>query len=340
MRALLLLPLLLAAPALAQPLPPVGQGLAAASLPGAALLRPQVVVEEAAIRLSDLFEGAGPRAAAVIGSAPGPGRRIVLDTAQLAAIARTYGVAWRPLADERAVIERPGRPLQREEITDVLRPDLLLQGMEAEAELEMPGFVAPQVPPGAMLQLTAEQAAFDPATRRFAATLVIAADGLPVQRMRLAGRAVSTVPMVVATHRMALGEVLGPGDVRVVRVPAGRLRPGAAQALDQVLGQQLRRPASAEMPVALADLGAPVVIEKNGLVTMQVEAPGLTLATQGKALEPGGRGQVISVINLASRSVVEAEVLGPGRVRVAFGTAPLREQSLSPTAAIAARNAR
>ena len=117
--------------------------------------------------------------------------------------------------------------------------------------------------------------------------------------------------------------MVGAGDARLVRLRAERVRPGTAQSLDQVVGQQLRRPVTADMPFASADLAAPAMVEKNALVTLVLEAPGLSLSAQGRALEAAPRGGVVSVMNLASRSVVEGTVVGPGRVRVLIGSAPL-----------------
>ena len=89
-----------------------------------------------------------------------------------------------------------------------------------------------------------------------------------------------------------------------------------------MVGQQLRRPIGADQPFALADLGAPVLVEKNALVTLQAEGPGLQLAAQGRALEAAARGAVVSVVNLSSRMVVEGVATGPGQVRVILGAAP------------------
>jgi flagella basal body P-ring formation protein FlgA len=98
-----------------------------------------------------------------------------------------------------------------------------------------------------------------------------------------------------------------------------------ARAPEQVVGQRLRRPIGADMPVLLADLTAPALVEKNALVTLVLEAPGMQLAAQGRALEGGARGGLVPVMNLSSRAVVEGVVVGPGRVRVALGTAPVSD---------------
>ena len=79
---------------------------------------------------------------------------------------------------------------------------------------------------------------------------------------------------------------------------------------------------AADMPFAAADLSAPPLVEKNAAVTLVLEAPGLSLSAQGRALEAAPRGALVPVMNLASRSVVEGEVIGPGRVRVPMGAVP------------------
>jgi flagella basal body P-ring formation protein FlgA len=294
--------LLLASPAVAQDL---------------AAIRPFVTVEEPMVRLSDLFEGAGPRASTVLGPAPAPGQRMVIEAPQLAAIARQQGIAWRPVAGaERVVLERPGRPIAREEVMAALRTALRQQGMEADAELELTSFAPPLVPLAALVQVAIEQASLEPQAGRFAATLAIAAEGMPTARMRVAGRVVATLPMLVAARRMQVGEVVREGDVRVIRVPAARLRPGVADRPEQVVGQALRRPAAAEQPLLVADIQQPVVVDRGGTVTMLYDMPGLTLTAQGRAMESGARGAVVPVMNTASRVVVEAQVIGPGRVRV------------------------
>lgn len=304
--------------------------LAALLAPGAAAaqdlvtLRPVVVAEDPVLRLGDLFDGAGARAAQPLGAAPAPGRRLVLEMPQLAALARAHGLAWRPLSPhERAVVERPGRAVAREEIEAALRADLLRLGMDPEAELDLGVLLPPMVPPAAMVQLATESQSFDPVTGRFAATLVVMAEGMPTGRLRLAGRAMATQPVVVATRRLALGEVVGPRDARLVRLRAERVRPGMAQSLDQVVGQQLRRPMGGDLPFVAADLGAPALVEKNALVTLVLEAPGLSLTAQGRALEAAPRGGVVPVMNMTSRSIVEGQVVAPGRVRVAMGAAPV-----------------
>jgi flagella basal body P-ring formation protein FlgA len=309
-RAVFLLPLL-ALPARADALPPHP--------------RPVVLAEDAMLRLGDIFENAGALAPQAVGAAPAPGRRMVLDASNLAAIARRHGLAWRPLSgDERSIVERPGRPVPRDEIEALLRSELARHGADEEHDLDLPGFVPPLVPTAALPEIALESTHYDSATRRFAATLVVSAEGMAMQRLRVAGRVAPTVPVVLAARRMAVGEIVRAGDIEERRLRAERVRPGMAQRAEDVIGRQLRRPVGTDMPFATVDLLAPEIIAKNQAVLMLLDAPGMTLTAQGRALEAASRGAMVRVMNLASRQVVEAEAIGPGQVRVRHGAAPLQ----------------
>jgi flagella basal body P-ring formation protein FlgA len=198
----------------------------------------------------------------------------------------------------------------------LLRAALRHQGLDEDAEVELTAFAPPLVPLAALVQIAIEQASLDPQAGRFAATVAVAAEGMPTARLRISGRVVATAPMLVAARRMQAGDVVGAADVRVIRVPASRLRPGTAERAEQVVGQALRRPAAAEQPLLIADIQQPLVVDRGSTVTMLYDVPGLTLTAQGRAMESGARGAVVPVMNTTSRVVVEAQVIGPGRVRI------------------------
>jgi len=304
------------------------------ALPGKAraevvVLRSQSLVEDQVIRISDLFDGT-TRGDVVIGAAPAPGQRYVIEASQLASIARRFNVDWRPTSGaERSVIERPGRALSREAAIEALRAELHPLGLPVDSELELAAFSPPILPLNALPRLSAEGGNYESGSNRFAATLVVMADGMPSVRMRVAGRAIATVQAVVSTRRLAIGDVVKPDDVRLMQLRAERVRPGTAQRLEDVVGMQLRRPIGTELPFMTADLMLPQIIAKNEVVLMVVEGPGISLTTQGRALEAASRGGRLSVMNLSSRNIVEAGAIGPGRVQVRLGAGPIRSAERS-----------
>jgi flagella basal body P-ring formation protein FlgA len=290
--------------------------VAAAQAP--ALLRPHAVVHGPQVLLSDIFVD-GPAQPAF--AAPPPGRRIVLEARDIAGLARSAGLAWRPAPGaERIIVERPGQPLARASAEAALRTALAPLGAGADDGFDL-ATPLPIVPASMEPFVSAEDAVLDRTAGRFAATLVLDhGEGQP-QRVRIIGRIWAGVPAAVPVRRIPAGQVLQPDDIRIERVRADRAA-GLADP-DAVPGLAARRPIAAGQPLAERDLGRPAVVAKNAAVMMAIVMPGMSIAAQGRALQDGAVGETIRVQNVASRAVLEAEVIGPGRVRIAPNSLPV-----------------
>lgn len=284
----------------------------------AATLRTATTLEHPQVRVSDLFDDAGTAAPRVLGSAPPPGERIIVEAAQAAAIARQFGVAWRPASGaERVVIDRPGRLIARDEVVGVLRTALAGIGAPNDANLELPGFASPLVAMEATPLLAIEQVDYDSSSGRFTATLAITTQGEPLQRMRLSGRLQEMMDVAVPTRRLAAGVVVQPGDLQMMRVRALSSRGEVVRDPAQAIGKAVQRIAVAGQPLPLSDLARPMVVLKGARLLMLLQSPGLSLSAVGRALEPGGMGDQISVLNPVSGAIVQAEIVAPDQVRVA-----------------------
>lgn len=292
-----------------------------------ATLRPFVSLTEPVVRLSDLFDHAGPDVA--LGPAPAPGGRIVVEATQLSAIARQFGVDWRPASPaDRAVLDRPGRPLGRDDVMGPLRAALQQAGVARDADLELPALAGPMLPVGAPAQVEVAQLDVDGATGRFTGLLNVHSAGLPAAAVRVSGRAVAMVEMPVPRRRMAAGDVVGITDLEWARMRAGQAQGAVVRDVKDALGLALRRSVQPGQPIPADALGRPVVVTKGMTLLLTLDSPGIQLTAQGVAVEPAGLGERVRVKNPLSSVVVEAEVTGPGRARVVPGSAPVRQAAV------------
>lgn len=207
----------------------------------AAIFRPITTLTAPVVRLSDLFDGLESDGHVVLGPGPAAGGPIVVEAAQLAAIARQFGVDWRPRGNERAVLERAGRLLPREDVLAALRTALTGLGAPADAELDLPGYAPPLVPAETTVRSEVEQMDYDGARGRFTATLSVSGEGMLTQRQRVAGTMHEMAEVPVPMHRLAAGTILRAGDLQTARVRATQLRGEVARTPEQAVGKALRR---------------------------------------------------------------------------------------------------
>ena len=291
------------------------------------MLRNATTLHASVVRLSDLFDNVTANANRVLGPGPGAGGRIVVEAPQLKAIARQFGVDWQPTSSaDRAVLDRPGRPMQREDVLDAVKTTLIAAGASKDCDIELSDFTPPLVPFEAEPHPVVSDMDYDAAAGRFAAVLSITGESMDPINLRVIGHVEDTIELPVATTRLPAGSVLRPDDVHVARVHTTLIRGEVAHRLNDAIGMQLKHPLNAGQPLALSELMRPAMVQKGADVLIELNSPGITLTAQGQAVESGATGERIHVINPTSRAVIEVEVIGPGRVRVAPGALPTLRQ--------------
>jgi flagella basal body P-ring formation protein FlgA len=247
-----------------------------------------------------------------------------VEAAQLGAIARQFGVDWRPASSaDRAVLDRPGRPMRREDVLRAVKTALMAAGASADCDIELAGFTPPLVPFEADPQPVVADLDYDADAGRFSAMVSVTGESMEPLHLRVTGRADDTVELPVATARLLAGSVLRADDVHMARVHTAMLRGEMVRRPDDAIGMQAKRQIAAGQPLALAELTRPSMVQKGALVLMMLDSPGITLTAQGQAMESGAINERIRVLNPVSRAVVEAEVIGPDRVRVAPNAVPM-----------------
>jgi flagellar basal body P-ring formation protein FlgA len=267
----------------------------------------------------------------VLGPGPEPGGRIVVEAAQLNAIARQYNVDWRSVSRaDRAVLEWPGRPLRREEAIDAVRLALTAAGASDDIDIDLSGFTPPIVPAEVTPAATVSQLEYDSNSGRFNAALTLTNEGMNPIDTRISGRVDEVVEAPVALTRLLPETVLRADDLRIARVRAATLQNEVARSVNQIIGMQLRRPVAAGHPLRLADLTRPPLVQRGATVQIELSAAGLTVSGQAIALDAGADGERVRVQNLSSHAFLFAQVVGPGKVRItpdappALPTAPGR----------------
>lgn len=117
---------------------------------------------------------------------------------------------------------------------------------------------------------------------------------------------------LVASRNIRAQSILSATDLAVI----DRSIPGMVSAFEDAIGKETRIALYAGRPIRFEDLGPPAIIDRNQIVTLIYQTAGLRIATDARALNRAGIGDLLRVMNLSSKSTVSGIVAPDGTVRV------------------------
>jgi len=279
-------------------------------------LRPVVTVTAATLRVGDLFSGAGQHAGEVVAMAPPPGTQVVFDASWLAATAQSHGLNWTPADDSVSTqVSRAATLVGQSEISRQLAQRLAPNNDNARVVLD--GDVRLYVPIGSDTDIGVENLEMDTVSGRFNADLRAPADDPTVNTVHVSGRLQDVLQVPTLGRPMMPGDVIGPNDIAWVPIDVSELPPGDVMDAADLIGHTPRHPLRAEVPLRTVDVEVPLLVHRNDAVMIVMEMPGLSLTAEGRAIDGGGRGELIRVVNIQSNRTIDATVLDVGEVGIA-----------------------
>jgi flagella basal body P-ring formation protein FlgA len=292
-----------------------------------AVLKGTIQAQGEKVTLGDLFDetafAADPDAAHVpILAAPRPGESLSLDALALQRFAATHHVEW-PNTQGLTVIriERASTQVSGEAIERALLEALETRGLSGHYQLRYAGTVpALYIAAGSNATVTVQSLNADPATGQFAA-IIRSDESAGAASVTISGRAYKIAELPVLAHDVKPGDTITERDVTLIDLPAEKIGQNVVTDAHDLFGMAARRMLRGGEPLRLGDIEAPILVKKNMLVTMSMQAPGISLTAEGRAIEDGAKGEAIRVMNTGSKRIVVATVQGEGLVLVG-GAAP------------------
>jgi len=312
------------APAAAQvtgALPPADMPLAATSHGPMPTLRRSAVVSGDIVRIGDLIDNAGAFASIPIFRSPDVGTTGSVPARKVIEAARSHNLFGVETGEAIEVeVTRAGRVIVKSEVES--RLERLFAGTNGLSEAgnfviafdrEVASFYA-DLTPGT--DLKAMRAAYEPRSGRFDVVFEVPVGASRRTLMRYTGSLVETADAVVPIRTIGRGEIVRAADLTVERRPKAEISGDIAASATEAVGHAARQPLRLGQPIRRADLMRPELVKRDDNVTLVYQVPGIMLTTRGKALEAGGQGDLVGVLNLQTKRTIQAVVTGPGRVEI------------------------
>lgn len=280
-------------------------------------LRSNIMVDDDVVRLGDLFMESLSVGDNPIAQAPAPGQTLSFDARFLSQLARAYHLDWRPDSKfEKVLVGRISHKVEATTVVESLaaaihersgndaRMDLVLDGGDVE-------FVLPTDVPSSV---GVRNLQYDPTSQRFAAMLVVPADGPTAIQRRVSGSIFETIDIPVLNHALGAGTTVQDSDLQWISVRTDRLIGNVITDARQLVGMTTKRPLRTSQMLRGSDLVMTPAIRKNSLVTLALQSGQMSLTVTGKALEDAAIGQAIRVVNVNSKKELTGIVQDPSTI--------------------------
>jgi flagella basal body P-ring formation protein FlgA len=86
--------------------------------------------------------------------------------------------------------------------------------------------------------------------------------------------------------------------------------------VSELIGMEVRRSVRAGRPISRSDVGSPILVRRSDLVEIRVIGGGVSVTTNGKAMEEGAESDTIEVETLSPRKRMLARVVQSGLVEI------------------------
>lgn len=123
---------------------------------------------------------------------------------------------------------------------------------------------------------------------------------------------IASADVVTPTRTLRPGTLITTADLMMKDVD----QVGMFDRMSDVAGQEARIALYAGRPIPFEAIGPPALINRNEIVALHFQSAGLTISTEGRALERGGVGDRLRIMNLSSRATLFGFVQSDGSIKV------------------------
>lgn len=286
-------------------------------------LKPTAMVDDTVVTFGDLFTDLKEKHDIVVANAPEPGKKIIISARHILKLSRDHNVRWRNSSAVKNVsITRLSTVITVAELSGLIS-DELKNLYQSEQNFDIRYYnrnVKIHLPSGYDVQdLSIKNIALDKKSDKFSA-IIGAPTGFGSETLiTVNGRTlkVAQVPTLIKTIRK--GEVIQASHIEWISIPEAQVSRNMILDMDRLVGMTPRTQIKEGATIRLSEVNRPILVKRGSLVQISFNTSRISLSTIGKAIDNGGKGDVIKVKNNSSDKIITAVVLGENQVQVSAG---------------------
>ncbi len=204
-----------------------------------------------------------------------------------------------------------------DEVKSAIEKEFNDQGLAENVDLEFfGGKTVFEIPGVSQAKIMVDSLSADETGAKFRAQIIVFADGEEKEKSVISGKYYLMGEAFVPARNLAKGEVIKEEDLRQVRVRMNKIKSQYVVEKESLVGQEAKKSLKEGRMVSEKDIGSVVLIHKGDTVTSVYQTEAMQITAKCEALEDGGKGDGIEVMNLKSKKTIHAKVIDKDSVAV------------------------
>ncbi len=200
--------------------------------------------------------------------------------------------------------------VREDEVTNAIKKEFLEQGVQENLDLEFFGGKTNfQFDAAEDAKILVTGLKLDELNNKFSCNLEVFADGRPFEKTEIYGKYYVLEDIYVPSRIINKGEVIDKDSLEKIRLRRNRIKPANVVEKDKLEGKQAKKTLAAGKLVTDREIGVPVLVKKGQIVNIVYKTSKMQIMAKVEALNDGGKGEKIEVMNTKSKKVVSATVI-------------------------------
>lgn len=197
-----------------------------------------------------------------------------------------------------------------DEIRQAIEQEFVEQGQNQNVDLELfGGQTVFHIQNAQKAKILVSGLTLDELQNKFSCNAEIFADGKSFAKTDISGRFYLLSEIWVPARNIQKGELIKPEMLRQIQVRVNRIKPSFVTDKDKLVGLEAKKLLKEGKIVSDRDVGKQMLIKKGDTVTVVYKTDKMQITAKVEALNDGGEGDKIELLNPKSKKTLFGEVL-------------------------------
>ena len=271
-----------------------------------------VKVSSQNVTLGDLLEGLDVGRDIIVTKTPALGKKLTISAKFILTLSKKHNINWRNSRSiKRVTVQNPAKSIRYTDLKNIIS-----RKIKSSIKIYTPYKIIYLPRTLSANDLKLSNIKIDRKANKFTVKVTIPQKGAIEKTHILTGYLIKTTMIPFLNKDFHTGQKITSSDILWRAVPTSQISRNMIIKSENLIGMTPRRRLKSGRSIKITDLKRPTIIKKGAIVSLSFKVRGISLTITGKAIQDGGYGDIIPVMNLKSHKTLQGMIISKNRLRI------------------------